>query len=250
MRVDKEELDKIINQVLKTRAEKFLDLSNPDLRKYGLDKPFARWEIWVGEANAYRSFMIGKKASNEDAGGSFNAHYYAKDEGRSTIFTIDTVLVTTMDVEFTTLRDKKVARYSRDDVTGITFDYGDSSIVFEKDSSGSWDIVSPIKGDAKGWKVNGALTDLEIIDAEEFLKYAENSRAQFGFTKPALTIILGGEEKEVGRYLFGRKKGESIYLLDENRQKMYLVPAESLDNFKFTSEEMAEKTEQTSSTEG
>ena len=239
--VDQEAFDKLINQILKTRAEKFVDIKNPDLGKYGLANPAITWEIWIGDENAYRKFTVGKRASDEDAGGSFFVRFYSKDEGRSTIFVIDSVLVNTFDVDLQTLRSKKVAFFARDNVKRIKFDYADSAFLCEKDSAESWRLTEPAAMALKSWKINGALSDLESTEAVEFLQYNENAAASYGVTKSPVRIMLYDEQNNViGQYAFGGIKGENRYFLDEKNEKLYLVAGSRLDNFRFSQNDIAE----------
>lgn len=244
-RADKDGLDNIINQILKTRAEKFIDAQILDLKKYGLDSPKIRLDIWIGDINAQRTFIVGKRATDDDAGGSYNVHYYAKDEGRKTVFTIDSVLVNRLMTDLSALRNKRAAVFSRDSIDQITFDYGDSAITCGKDTTKEWLMIKPIQEKVKGWKVNGALSDLENMKIVKFLMYDEKGKTQYGFSKPQVTIIVKDKEKEIGRYVFGKKSEDNIYFLDGARKKMFLVSGKEINNFIFAVSDIVEESPKT-----
>jgi len=72
-----------LNRLSNGRIKAFIDESPRDLNQYGLTDPFIRIELYSGDELAKSTFMIGDTTKDGNGG------YYAREESRLPVFTLE-----------------------------------------------------------------------------------------------------------------------------------------------------------------
>jgi hypothetical protein len=163
-RADKDEVDGLLNQIKNAQIEAFVAESadQETLAEYGLQGPaWLELSLLVGADRAEKRLSLGRQ---EEKG-----RFYARDASRSQVFSVDSTLAQKLAKGIEELRDKKPLRFARDRVARIELvNSMGQAIAAEKDTAGIWSIAAPEPAEAKSWKFNSLLTDLEQLEAEGF----------------------------------------------------------------------------------
>ena len=181
------------------------------LASYGLGEhaPHVEIALLIGEDRAEKRLAIG--------GADEQGRWYAHDASRPQVFLVDSTLVQELVKDLSDLRDKKPLRFEREQVERIVLTR-QAAVAFaaDKDTSGVWHLSEPMGRDAKSWKFNSLLSDLEQLEAEDFAADLPAEAA------PAFRIELLGAEQAILTARFSQAAGAS-YLQQEGDDAVYVV---------------------------
>jgi len=231
-KADGSEVMSVFNSILNGKVKEFIDEETSDLKKYGLDNPYIKFEMFIGENNAKKSLLIGKKVDNK---------YFAKDDSKKAIFKIDSSIVAKLGFDLFDIRDKSIVEFKTDSINVVEVIYPDSTIRCEKDTAGNWNMVSPEKAKAIGWKVRGVITDVKSIKAEEFLEKVKPQPESWGLVNPEINVKFYKDDKVIADISFGKKEDEKVYICNNIEKKYYKVKANILEDLKISPEELKEE---------
>lgn len=212
---DRSEVDKILNKLKQGKAKAFETEKAEELKSYGLDKPDVVVTLWLGKDKAKKLLKIGDAKDPN--------RYYAKDEARDPIFTVDSTFVAALRKDLFDLRDKKIVRFPRSRINKIELVYADSSIVCQKDTSGNWRVTAPVVQKAKKWKMSGILSDIEMLKAEEFVAEKATDLARYGLDEPQIVAKLWEDREILAQLSLGKAKGGRVYAQARDKEAIYLV---------------------------
>ncbi|HID95370.1 MAG TPA: DUF4340 domain-containing protein [Candidatus Latescibacteria bacterium] len=232
VKADKGEVEGMLNKLNNSRVKEFVSEEPKDLSKYGLDKPRLEVTLWIGEHMAKKLLKIGNMDRDR---------YYAKDESRNPVFLVESDLVKELGKEVFDLRDKTVAEFEKDDVNRVELVYADSSIVCVKDTVGNWMIVKPVERKAKRWKVNSILSDIKYLKAKEFVAERAPKLSRYGLDNPQIEARLWKDEKLLVSLLIGKKKDNSVYAKTGQKETVYLVSSNIVDDLSLKVDDIAEE---------
>ncbi|MFH1007367.1 MAG: DUF4340 domain-containing protein, partial [Candidatus Latescibacterota bacterium] len=218
---DQDEVNKILTKLNSGKAQTFVTEKPDHPRSYGLDGPDIEVTLWLGKDKAKKLLKIGDR---EDPN-----RYYAQDEARDPVFTVDSTLVQELRKDLFALRDKKVVRFERSRIDQIDLVYADSSIVCQKDTSDTWRVTVPVVHAAKKWKVSGMLSDVASLVAEEFVAEQAGDLSRYGLDAPKVTLRLWEGSKILTEVLLGNTKGNLVYAKVADRETVYLVKSRMLE---------------------
>jgi len=212
---DRSEVDKILNKLKYGKAKAFVTEKAEELKSYGLDKPDIEVTLWLGKDKAKKLLRIGDAKTPD--------RYYAQDEARDPIFTVDSTFVVELRKDLFDLRDKKIVQFPRSRINKIELVYADSSIVCQKDTSDNWRVTAPVVRKAKKWKVSGILSDIEMLKAEEFVADKATELSQYGLDEPQIVAKLWEDRKILAQVSLGKAKGDRVYAKARDKEAVYLV---------------------------
>ena len=184
-RADADAVDGLLDKIDQAEIEAFV-AEDPDadaLATYGLGSaPQVEIALLVGEDRAEKRLAIG--------GADEQGRWYARDASRPQVFLVDSTLVQELTKDIADLRDKKPLRFAREQVERIVLTRGAApAFAADKDTSGVWHLSEPVGRDAKSWKLNSLLSDLEQLEVEGFAAELPAEAA------PVFSIeLLGGEQ--------------------------------------------------------
>lgn len=212
---DSRKITELLNSIQYQKAASVAAEQATDLVSYGLAVPSQQYRFRLAGSSAEQTLLIGRME-----GGAF----FARDAGRSLVFTVDSSFVRGLQFGLDDLRDKQVLQFNRETIDRIELTVGDTTFVCQKDSAANWQLVSPQKAALRGWRISSLLSDLETLTAEGFASDAPVSLKPFGLESPLIRcrLLVRGEfsgELQLGGFkdaalMYGKNGGSrTVYLL-------------------------------------
>ena len=229
-RADADAVNGLLDKIDQAEIEAFV-AEDPDadsLAAYGLGERASQVEIalLVGADRAEKRLAIG--------GADDQGRWYARDASRPQVFLVDSTLVQELTKGISDLRDKEPLRFEREQVERIVLTRG-AALAFaaDKDTSGVWHLSEPMGRDAKSWKLNSLLSDLEQLEVEDF---AEELPAE---AASAFSIELLGEGQALLTARFSAAAGTS-YLQQEGDDAVYVVSGDDFAELDLDIDDVAQ----------
>ena len=222
-------VDGLLDKIDQAEIEAFV-AEEPDttaLAIYGLgEPPHVEVALLVGADRAEKRLAIG--------GADEQGRWYARDASRPQVFLVDSTLVQELTKGIADLRDKKPLRFERDQVERIVLIRGAATaFAADKDTSGVWHLSEPVGRDAKSWKLNSLLSDLEQLEVEGF---AEELPAE---ATSAFSIELHGEGQALLTVRLSAAAGTS-YLQQEGDDAVYVVSGDDFAELDLDIDDVAQ----------
>jgi hypothetical protein len=128
---------------------------------------------------------------------------YATDAEGKRVFTLASWRKNALQKTVKQLRDGRVLDFDRAQVKGIALQSADGHVVLER-GEGGWRIAAPVEAKADADAVEGLLSDLQYLRADEFVD-APADDAKLGLASPWLAVELTPESGEPIRLGVGGK---------------------------------------------
>ena len=176
-----------------------------DPTPYGFDKP--ELTVTVGAGSSRATLVVGKAG---EAG-----TFFARDQSRPMVFTVEASLVDELKKPADTYRRKDLFEFRSFTANRIEITRGKDTLAFEKakgpekDAQEKWRQVLPAAKDVDASKIDTFLTRLSNLRAESFL--APDDKTKTGLDAPAATVVVRFEDsKKQERVVFG-KVGSDVF---------------------------------------
>jgi hypothetical protein len=202
-RADKGKVERVINALKNVKTKRFVSEGGEDLVEWGLDPPRSFCEVLLGEELAMKRLILGEITGSGDA--------YGKDLSRDPVFVVPSQIIGYINEEIEAYRDRTILAFDRQDVTGVTIVYPDSTFRCEKDSTGDWHLYAgddPLRIAADGPAVDRLVSSLYTLRAESFVGVKGESLAPYGLDAPQLTLRLEGLPDGPASLIVGRREKE------------------------------------------
>ena len=187
--------DGVASTLAELAPEATFDTPEP-LANYGLeDEPVVRFR--AGDKDY--ALRLGKTAP---VGGNL----YATDAEGKKVFALASWRKNALVKTVKQLRDGRVLDFDRAQVKGITLASGDGRVVLAR-VEGGWRIAEPVDAKADADAVDGLLSDLTYLRADEFVD-APGSDAELGLEAPWLTAELTLESGDPAALQVGAPRAE------------------------------------------
>ncbi len=223
-------VDGLLDNLDQAEIEAFV-AEDPDttaLATYGLGERSSQVEIalLVGADRAEKRLVIG--------GADEQGRWYARDASRPQVFLVDSTLVQELTKDISDLRDKEPLRFERDQVERIVLTRGATpAFAADKDTSGVWHLSEPMGRDAKSWKLNSLLSDLEQLEVEDFVEELPAEATS------VFSIELLGEGQTLLAARFSTAAGTS-YLQQEGDDAVYVVSSDDFAELDLDIDDVAQ----------
>lgn len=191
---DKDEIDNLLEKLAELKVKKFIDQPEDNASAYGLDTPYLKLVLWLGDDMASKSLLIGKEASDEDSG-----RKYARRAGEKTVLLLENSDIDDIDKKLFDLCFKQAFDFDNNEkVTKLEILYPDRKIICQKtdsqqddeDTTTTWQITAPEEVKADTASINTFLWDLQDLKAERFVAETCPDPSVYGLDKPQLKIAL------------------------------------------------------------
>ncbi len=156
---DNPPINSILNKLEYGRVKAVAAESAKNLAKYRLKHPAFRIELFTGQEKA----KLGVSFSNVK-----NNTAYGKDDVRPHIFEVDSFFVKPFNKTLYDYRNKKVAKFNRDQAHRIKLIHHGQLMIVEKDTSDNW--VFSTGEQAKKYKITNLLSALSNLKAQRFVE--------------------------------------------------------------------------------
>jgi len=242
---DREVLAQMVNTLTGLRATDFVDETNANPARWGLEKPAATVKLSGGGKE--ETILLSLQAN-----GSANKAY-ARRTDQPNVFEVPESGYASAFKSVFTLRDKRVVQFDRDAVKSLSMTLADGkTLTLVQDAAADaeepgWKITSPAPGNAQPWKVAALLYSLSSVAFRKFL--AENVAApapadllsQHGLTPPARTVtLLDGSGKQLARLLLGKEQGGDVVVMAEGGNTIGLIDSGKLSELPKTADDIVE----------
>ncbi len=223
---NKKEVDKIIDKLkdLTVDKEDFIDEEGKNLAKYGLDKPQLVAEIYQGDVA--QTMLVGKVVDGK------SDKVYAKRKTEPAIVELKKDFLDDVKKKPQDLRDKKLARFEKADVTAAEIKVAGKDISLKKEE-GDWKMSKPKEMKADTTETENLFGDVSKLEVAEFVNDAPKDKdlAAYGLDKPQAEIALTLKDgKAAPKLLVGAKKKDSdqYYMKRDGQAPVFLVDAKDL----------------------
>ncbi len=185
---DNAKVNTMLNRVSSERVDAFVEEDPVGLSQYGLQRPQISLDLFLGENRAQKSLNIGNGAGDA---------YYAQDASRRPVFEVDSAFVGLLDVDLFELRNKELADFSTTDVNRFELEFSGTTIVCEKDTAETWQMLEPTGRTPKSWKISSIVRNASQLAVLKFVDESPASSTAYGMANPARAVFYQGDTKRV-----------------------------------------------------
>jgi hypothetical protein len=158
-----------------------------DLKQYGLTEPQLRVSVWSGKDRAQKTLLFGSFKDDEKNKKSI----YAKRAELPSVVTLPDYALKNVDKSLTTLRDKTVATFAKDQAAkvAVTRKDGNGFTLVKRD--GSWHVEEPGEGIERGPTITHFIDDVAGFKGTDIAaEGASVNLGQYGLATPDLTVVV------------------------------------------------------------
>ncbi len=233
---DTDEVERMVKAIAELKPSGSRTGQNLDSKDFGLKNPELTAKLWY---DGGKSVEVSLGAETP-----VGANRYAKIAGRDKLYIVSSSLRTTLSKEPDKLREKRLAKFEKDDVKGLALEHGQTRIVCVKrggEGAVAWRMTAPLDTAADEWNVKRLIDKVKDLKAEDFLRETKSDK-ELGLDKPQvkvtvdltggrkLTISLGEETKrEVGDK---HEEKDVVFARSSERKEVLLVKADVLKDLK------------------
>ncbi|MGH9895847.1 MAG: DUF4340 domain-containing protein, partial [bacterium] len=125
---------------------------------------------------------------------------------------------------------KQILPFDENQITGLTVKTGDSAVVIESDTPGSWRITDPIQTQADRKEVEGLLRALIVGKVSRVVTEEAPSLAPFGLDPPSVSLtVTAGERAETLSLGDTGPISSTLYALRESDRRVLLTDLKAQD---------------------
>ena len=216
------------------RVEEFLEREAGSLKTYGLNAPSSSVDLYLGDNRARKTLLVGKRAGTQ---------FYAKDESGQDVFRVKEDLVQKLELDLSKLRDRKMARFERDEVKRVEVKLPDRSFEFARDSEDQWRLRAPTGHEEESVLEYKLFWPLEDLEGKEIVDRANLDDPKYGFGKPSAEVRVVKKDDQTIEVVLGKTEGEVVFGKAAADPTLYKVDKKVLEDLDFKVEDILEKSE-------
>ena len=212
---DSSTLNSIVSTLKNLEVEQVVSESPEDLAAFGLDQPGLEIEMLVSEGeDGPPGLRVGSKSP-------VGQNSYARKQGEDKVLLLSTYLNTQIDKSLFDLREKKLFKFTNNDVEKVrVLREGKLQLEINRED-GQWRITHPIRAKAAETEVNKILNKLTGLRAQSFAAEQAENLSPYGLENPQwevdvslapdhsrASLLLGAQADKEGASLVYAKRGE------------------------------------------
>jgi hypothetical protein len=216
LRADQDSAGSIVSNLATLNADKLIDENATDLKPYGLSDPTLDVTVTKKDGKT-EQVLIGDDTPTGSGA-------YAKLPHDSRIFTIGSIVKSSLDKTPEDLRDKKLLSFDSDKLTRVELQAKGPAIEFGKNGSNEWQILKPRTLRADGSQVDSLVTKLKDVKMDPPKLDPENAKKFAAGTKVATASVTdagGAQTLEVRK-----DKDSNYYAKSSGVEGVYKVAAD------------------------
>ncbi len=233
-RADRSEIRSFLSDLEFARVEEFLERGAGGLKSYGLNAPSSRVDLYLGENRARKTLLVGKQVG---------AQFYAKDDSGADVFKIKEDLVAKLNLDLSKLRDRKMARFERDEVKRVEVRLPDREFQFARDSEDQWRLRSPSGHEGKSVLEYKLFWPLEDLEGKEIVDRANLDDPRYGFSEPSAQVKVVRKDDRVIEVVLGKAEDEVVFGKANADPTLYKVDKKVLEDLDFKVEDLLEQSD-------
>lgn len=227
---DNGEVESLLSTVALAKMTKVTSETPNDLAKYGLTKPVITLRLDLAKGNT-ATLVVGKKEGE---------NYFARDESRPTIFSINSDLFKKLSVKFFDLRDKNLVHFDSSQLSRIEIQNPGSkeTIVCDKGKNEEWVLEEPASLKGKTANLSKISIPFETARAQDILDSPPGTIAA-KFAKPALVVTLVDSAGKKTGVRFSAASEGFVYARTSAGPAVYKLEKKILEDLSFKASELA-----------
>ena len=233
-RADRSEIRSLLSDLEFARVEEFVERGAGRLETYGLNAPSSRVDLFLGDNRAKKTLLVGKQVG---------AQFYAKDDSGEDVFRIKEDLVDKFKLDLSKLRDRKMARFERDEVKRVEVKLPDREFEFARNSEDQWRLRTPAGHGEKSVLEYKLFWPLEDLEGKEIVDRANLDDPKYGFSEPSAEVKVVKQDDEVIEVVLGKTEGEVVFGKAAADPTLYKVDKKVLEDLNFRVEDILENNE-------
>jgi hypothetical protein len=234
-RADEWRVSGLVRRLAAAKAKAFAAEPATDLKRYGLDRPAVRLELWEKDAAAPKVLALAEPKDKPDL-------LYGRNEGTMTVVELDKALVTDVPKDAWEIRDKSLFRYANKDVKKVRLAWGGAALAVEREGEAKWKVAEPAAGAADESRVTDLLFKLTALRADGVAAEHAGTPDRYGLDRPELTItVTGADGKPLGALLLGKEERAERYVQIQGEPAVYTIPSKDLKDLPRAPEDLREK---------
>jgi len=188
---DRARVDEFLRALERLEIEEWADEAQPDLAKYGLEKPMATITLNLKKGEV-RVLKIGGTAKDV-------SRLYARRGDSGPILTVKADFLRHALKGYLAFISRQIISFGRNDLERLVIERPDGMVAIHK-SGDQWRLDKPIVGNADKSTMDDLLWDLSFLQAEEYIAEKPPDLAPYGLDKPHMTVTLEYQKeiKDVG----------------------------------------------------
>ncbi len=228
--VDATEAGNITSALAALESQRVVDEQPPSLAEYGLEKP--RVTVAFKDAvGTTHTLLVGNKTPT---GGDL----YAKLASAPRVFLIGAWLDETFNRSRFDLRDKAVAKFSRDAVTSVSITSAGSTVSLAQ-SGGEWRLTAPVAAPADNGAADALVNAVSTAHMQSIVDTPD--LAAMGLTRPDVSVAITAGPTRAVLEIGGPAEGGTLYARDTVRNLVFTVDGSLAGELKKTADELRKK---------
>lgn len=233
-RAARSEVQSLLSDLEFARVEEFVERGTGKLKTYGLNEPSSRVDLYLGDDRDRKTLLIGKQVGTQ---------FYAKDDSGEDVVRVKEDLVGKLDLDLSKLRDRKMARFERDEVKRVKVKLSDREFEFARDLEDQWRLRSPAGHEEKSVLEYKLFWPLEDLEGKEIVDRANLDDPKYGFSEPSAEVMVVNKNDRVIEVVLGKTEGEVVFGKATADPTLYKVDKKVLEDLDFKVEDILEKSE-------
>jgi len=230
------EVKSLLSRLSNGTAKSFIDEKPTDLKKYGLMKPAIKINLEIGESLASTNFSVGDTAASDGGG------FYAKEETRPPVFTIEKWTKDGLDKSAFDLQDKKVLGFDGEKADRIVWEIANQEYTAIRVDSLNWMVVAPETLQVDQNLMKRWLEALRDLSVDELETYQPQSLVKYGLDSPYLQLTLFDQKNTIGTILVGKEIAEKYCFKTAQYPHVYRIRKNTFDRIYKKPEDLKVKT--------
>ena len=158
-----------------------------DLKQYGLSEPQLRVSVWSGKDRAQKTLLFGSFKDDDKNKKSV----YAKRAELASVVLLPDYALKNVDKNLTTLRDKTVAAFAKDQAVKVAVTRKDGNGFTLVKREGSWHVEEPGEGVERAPTITHFIDDVAAFKGTDIAaEGAGMDLGQYGLATPDLTVVV------------------------------------------------------------
>jgi hypothetical protein len=195
-----------------------------DLSRYGFDRPRFRIDLYLGETSGKASLIVGDSTQVDN-----KPAFYAKDESRNIVFTLDQSTTKFLNKSIFDLQDKRLVYADISSVNKVETSFENSANNYLAEFNDSvWVMTSRDSSEMEKKEIESVIRAVLNARPKKAVDYSPEDLSVFGFAQPTFSIKLFNKAGELGGLIIGRKTGEDYYIRSIDAEHVYLINESSV----------------------
>jgi hypothetical protein len=219
---DRWEISSLLSDIDYVKSMDFIDPPLKDDSYYGFDKPLLMLSLWLKDAEAPISIIVGEEIEEKEE--EENKIYVRSTQKKSIALVkgedIDKLKKTSFD-----LRNKEILGYQHDNLHEITLKFPEEEVVIGK-SRDKWRVQKPRKLKKKEKEAEDLIWTLDSVQMKKIAAESAEDLKPYGLDKPRVEVEVKMKEEEAAKVLLIGKKvkdAEEVYVKLKSQPRVYHI---------------------------